>query len=82
MTDGSPKSRLRLGHRREPAPPPFAARSTASVVGLAGAQDRAGDRDGSRRTLQQVIKTRWAARFGNVEQQAMQLLTPLSQPPR
>ena len=51
-------------------------------LGLAGAQDRAGDRDGARRTLQQVIKTKWAERFGDVEQQAMQLLTPLSRPPR
>ena len=51
-------------------------------LGLAGAQDRAGDRDGARRTLQQVIKTRWAARFGDVEQQAMQLLAPRSRPPR
>jgi hypothetical protein len=29
-----------------------------------------------------VIKTRWAERFGDVEQQAMQLLTPGSRPPR
>lgn len=51
-------------------------------LALAQAQAHAGDRAAARQTLQKVVTTKWHARFGDVQQQAVQLLAPLSQPPR
>lgn len=51
-------------------------------LGLAQAQTQAGDPAGARQTLQRVIDQKWEARFGDVRQQALQLLAPLSRPPR
>ena len=49
---------------------------------LAQAQVRAGDRNAAVKTLEQVIDNQWDQRFGNVKKRALQLLAPLSKPPR
>ena len=51
-------------------------------LSLSRAQVLAGEKTAAIKTLQQVIATQWDSRFGDVKRKALQILAPLSKPPR